>query len=117
MQNTRLNRLLGTATDRLAGWLKNPWRRTSVLLISLLLGHFLSSVVSTVAGQAAQADIYMAVLLVGVCELISRLAYRSPDRALGEATFQGRSLLLQAANTLKIGLLYGMFVEALKLGS
>ena len=113
MQNTRLNRLLGTTTDRLSGWVSNPWRRTSVLIISLLLGNFLASVVSTISGQSATADVYVAAVLVAICELISRVAYRTPPGSEPK----DRSLLLQSTNALKIGLIYGMFVEALKLGS
>ncbi|HEY9907767.1 MAG TPA: DUF565 domain-containing protein [Thermosynechococcaceae cyanobacterium] len=113
MQNTRLNRLLTTTTDRLTGWVSNPWRRTSVLIISLLLGNFLASAVSTITGQAASLDVYVAAILTAICEVISRVAYRPQ----ASSTKERRSLLLQAINTLKIGLLYGMFVEALKLGS
>ena len=116
MQNTRLNRLLGTTTDRLTSWVSNPWRRTSVLVISVLLGNFLASAVSTIAGQAANLDVYVAAVLVAICELINRLVYRSST--LGEQSLKARgSLPLQAVNALKIGLIYGMFVEALKLGS
>lgn len=114
MQNTRLNRLLGTTTDRLTGWVSNPWRRTSLLIISVLLGNFLASIVSTIAGQAASADVYVATILVATCELISRIAYRTQA---GGSALKPRSLLLQSTNALKIGLTYGMFVEALKLGS
>jgi hypothetical protein len=113
MQNTRLNRLLGTTTDRLTGWLKNPWRRTSVWLISLLLGNFLASAISTIAGQSASLDVYVAAILVAICELTSWIVY-GPT---GAAVPPERRSLLQATNALKIGLLFGIFVEALKLGS
>jgi len=110
MQNTRLNNLFDRTFDRLGDWLRNPWRRLSVLVISLLLGNFLGPAISTVSGQKADLDIVVAALLVAVTELISRIAYRSkPETA--------RSLLIQVPNALKIGIVYSLFVEAFKLGS
>jgi hypothetical protein len=110
MQNTRLNTLLDGIATKLGSWLQNPWRRLSVLIISLLLGNFLGPAISTIAGQKAELDIIMAAILVALTELISRIVYGSrPETA--------RSLLLQIPNTLKLGLTYSLFVEAFKLGS
>jgi hypothetical protein len=110
MQNTRLSTLFDTLTNALGGWLRNPWRRLSVLIISLLFGNFLASAISTIAGQKAELDIVAAVFLVAGTELISRLAYSGN-------TELGRSLLVQLLNMIKIGMIYGLFVEAFKLGS
>ena len=109
MQNTRLNRLLAGTTDRLLGWLRNPWRRLSVLIISLLLGNFLGTAVSTTTGQQAQWDITVAAILVLGVELINRITYRR--------SLTTRSILIEVPNALKIGLTYSLFVDALKLGS
>lgn len=110
MQDTRLTRLIDTTTGRLLGWLQNPWRRLSVVLISLLLGNFLGTAISTIAGQRGSLDIYVAAILAGLCELLSRITYR--NRTPG-----ARSLFLETANAIKIGLIYSLFVEAFKLGS
>lgn len=110
MQNTRLNNLFDTATSQVTSWLRNPWRRLSVLLISLLLGNFLGTVVSTVAGQQAALDVWVAGILVLATEVINRFAYAS----LPEVR---RSLPVQLINALKLGLTYSLFVEAFKLGS
>lgn len=40
MQRTRLSTLVDTAGGRLEQFFTNPWRRLSLLLISLLLGIF-----------------------------------------------------------------------------
>lgn len=110
MQNTRLNNLFDTLAAQLGGWLRNPWRRLSVLIISLLLGNFLGTAISTVSGQQADLDILVSGILVFLTELISRVAY-------GGTAEMRRSLPVQILNALKLGLMYSLFVEAFKLGS
>ena len=110
MQNTRINRLIDVLGEQFAGWASNPWRRISLLLISLLFGTFLGTAISTIAGQAANWDIITAGLLVLVTELVNWLVYRS-KRAVASY------LWVEMLNALKIGLTYNLFVEAFKLGS
>ncbi|MGI0486917.1 DUF565 domain-containing protein [Pantanalinema rosaneae CENA516] len=110
MQNTRLNNLVDNWIAGAEGWLRNPWRRLSVVIISLLLGNFLATALATVAGQRAELDIIIAGLLVVLIELINRIHY-------GGSVELRRSLLVQNLNAIKIGLMYGFFVEAFKLGS
>lgn len=122
MQNTRLNQLVDRGIIQLEAWLSNPWRRWSLLLISLLLGFFMGEVVSSIAGQAARWDVtYAAILVVGV-EVLNGMIYRRgearemadrrdrPDRSR-------RVFLLEVTNNFKIGLTYSLFLEAFKLGS
>ncbi|MEG4228832.1 DUF565 domain-containing protein [Microcoleus sp. N9_B2] len=110
MQNTRINRLLDVLGDRFGGWLSNPWRRISLLIISLLFGTFLGTALSTIAGQSADWDIIAAALLVLWTELVSLLLYRWQR--------PGTSYLwLEMLQALKIGVTYNLFVEAFKLGS
>lgn len=111
MQNTRLNNLVDVVGTRLAGWLRNPWRRLSLIVISLLFGIFLGTAISTTAGQAADWDIIAAGLLVIFTEGASWIFY-SITRRRGT-----RSLIIDMLNALKIGLTYSLFVEAFKLGS
>jgi Protein of unknown function (DUF565) len=110
MQNTRINRLIDVLGDQLGNWLSNPWRRISLLVISLLFGTFLGTAISTIAGQSADWDIIAAGLLVLLTELVNRLVYGSRRPA-------GGSLWVEMLNALKIGLTYNLFVEAFKLGS
>lgn len=110
MQNTRLNSLVDTIVGQLRRWFFNPWRRLSLLLISLLFGFFLGSAVSTTAGQAADWDIIAAAILVTLSEVVDRIYY-SRNR------LTGRSLWVEVLNALKIGLTYSLFLEAFKLGS
>ncbi|MBD2185053.1 DUF565 domain-containing protein [Planktothrix sp. FACHB-1355] len=111
MQNTRLNNLANILASQLSSWFGNPWRRLSLMTISLLFGVFLGTAIPTTAGQAADWDIIGAGLLVLFTELASRIFYGTK--------WQGgsRSLLAQMLNALKIGLIYSLFIEAFKLGS
>ena len=110
MQNTRLSTIVNTTAGQLTQVFRNPWRRTSLLIIGLLLGFFLGSAISTSAGQKADLDVVAAFFLVLVTESISRFTYGGSDR------FR-RSLMGEVLNALKLGLIYSLFLEAFKLGS
>lgn len=110
MQNTRLNRLVDVATGQLGRWLRNPWRRLSVQIICLLFGFFLGSALSTVAGQRAELDIVVAAVLAALTEFVSWLTFARRSNT-------PRPQWIDFLNTMKIGLIYSLFVEAFKLGS
>jgi hypothetical protein len=116
MQNTRLNTLFSVSLTRLSSWLSNPWRRTSLSAISLLLGFFLASALSTSLGARSDWDTVTAGLTVLVTEAINRFVYGA-RRTLPDGSLAKRSLLSTMLNNLKLGLLYGMCLEAFKLGS
>lgn len=110
MQNTRLNNLLDTITRSLSQWFLNPWRRLSLILISFLFGFFLGSAVSTTAGQKAELDIVVAAFLVILTEIFSKIFYTRSWLARA-------ALWVETLNYLKVGFIYSLFLEALKLGS
>lgn len=110
MQNTRLNSLVAAVTGQLRALFLNPWRRLSLLVISLLFGFFLGNAVATTAGQSADWDVVGAGILVALTEVVDRIYYR-------RNRLSGRSLWLEALKALKIGLTYSLFLEAFKLGS
>ena len=121
MQNTRLNTLIDRIFQQFTQWAENPWRRLSLIIISLLFGNFLASAIATSTGQRTDLDIFVSIILVIAVELISWLTYgtiagqRRPGKynvILGQ-----RPILIAILNNLKIGLIYGLFVEAFKLGS
>ncbi len=117
VQNTRLNSLVDVGSERLVRWLQNPWRRTSLLIISLLFGNFLATVVATTTGQTADWDVLVALLLLGLIELTNWLVYGSLGRRSPTVNPVPRSLVVIMLNGIKLGLIYGLFVEAFKLGS
>jgi Protein of unknown function (DUF565) len=117
MQNTRLNTLLDVNFGRLSRWALNPWRRTSLSIISLLVGFFLASALSTTFGARSEWDILVAGIAAFLAEAISRIFYRSKPRVLSNGEVVPRSLLLILLNDTKIGAIYGLALEACKLGS
>lgn len=110
MQNTRLNRLVNVINAQLGRWLLNPWRRVSLLIISLLFGFALALAISGIAGQKANIDVTVALMVSILVEGVNWLAYRSPNRLR-------QSFWVENLNALKIGLSYGLFLLAFMLGS
>jgi hypothetical protein len=116
MQQTRLNSIFDVLGDRLARLFTNPWRRIALLLISLLLGIFMGSAVSTTAGQAANWDVVVAAIILLFVEIISRSVYGFRSKSVDQENPR-YNLLLDVLNKFKIGLVYSLFLEAFKLGS
>jgi Protein of unknown function (DUF565) len=110
MQNTRLTTLVNTLSVQLQEQLRNPWRRLATLGISLLFGIYLGTAFSSVAGQLAQLDILACGAVAIAVELISWLFYSSRFNLR-------KSLLGEALNALKFGVIYGLFLIAFLLGS
>lgn len=118
MQNTRLNTLINALGSRLGGWLLNPWRRLSLGIISLLFGNFFAISISSIAGQTADLDVVISLFLLLFVEIVSRLVYGTSRSVMPSgAASKPRALFLEMLNAFKLGMVYGLFVEAFKLGS
>ena len=103
-QSTRLQRSFGGLVQQLETWAGNPWRRLSVLSIAALFGFFVGSAITSVEGVLGQMDPVGALIVVLGTEVTVRL------RRAGSPT-----LVEQVLNVSRIGLLYGLFLEAFKL--
>ncbi|USR89993.1 DUF565 domain-containing protein [Phormidium yuhuli AB48] len=108
MQNTRLNRLVDVLLARFLLWARNPWRRTSLIIIGFLLGYFLANAISTISGQKAFLDMTVSFLMLLLTEAVNWLVY---------ARLRQSSLFSDTLSAIKVGFVYGLFVEAFKLGS
>lgn len=118
MQDTRLNSLVNRSLQWLTLWLDNPWRRLSLIVIALLFGYFVANVISTVTGQTADLDVIVSLAMLGFTELVSWLVYStSRPRNRTQQAPQRRFLGIELLNAIKIGLIYGFYLEAFKLGS
>ena len=144
MQRTRLNTLFDQVSLRFRQWVFNPWRRLALITLSLLFGNFFATAISATAGQAAKLDVTIAAMLVVLVEFISWTYYRfrprrreirlaqeddptvlpsltAPDvivqSGIDGGPVRSRSTLMESLNAFKLGLIYGLFVEAFKLGS
>jgi hypothetical protein len=121
VQKTRLNTLVDRLGKQFDRWSENPWRRLSLIIISLLFGNFLASAIATTTGQRTDLDAIVSLVTLTMVESISWLTYGTsfgrrqidePNAILGK-----RPLWIALLNSLKLGLVYGLFIEAFKLGS
>ena len=110
MQQTRLNLLLTLGFRQISQFFANPWRKLSLILVSLLLGFFSGSAVTSTVGQAGKWDISVAIAYLIFSEITNMIVYRRRAN-------QGRVLWLDVLNAFKIGFVYCLYLEALKLGS
>ncbi|MCC5898123.1 MAG: DUF565 domain-containing protein [Phormidium sp. BM_Day4_Bin.17] len=108
MQNTRLNRLVDVLLARFVAWARNPWRRTSLIIIGFLFGYFLGNAISTISGQKAFLDMTVAFIMLLMTEAVNWLVY---------GRLRQSSLFSDTLSATKVGLVYSLFVEAFKLGS
>lgn len=110
MQNTRLNTLVSGIGAQIRQELRNPWRRLSVLIISLLLGICVGVSYAAIAGQLALLDTTVAGLVLLFTELVNWVFYQNRGNAR-------KALWGEALNAFKIGLTYSLFVLAFMFGS
>lgn len=99
---------MAQAGDRLSLWAVNPWRRLSLLAIVLLSGFALGGGMAAISGALQEIDQIAALLLVLVLEAAVRL--RRPLRRRA-----GDGLSLQLLDMARIGVLYGLMLDAFKL--
>nr|YP_009745207.1 hypothetical chloroplast RF20 [Halymenia maculata]QIG87217.1 hypothetical chloroplast RF20 [Halymenia maculata] len=76
--------------------------------MSLLLGFFTATIISTIPSQTGDWGILAGAIIVTCNESISKLIYNSHHNRIN---------ILNIINCVKIGIIYGLFVDAFKLGS
>lgn len=85
-------------------------------LLSILIGFFTSTALSTIPAQAGDWGIAAAAIITVNQEIVSRISYQDnilPDHK----AHMSIKIFLKYCNSIKIGILYGLFVDAFKLGS
>ena len=89
-------------------WANNPWRRYSILLITILIGYFIGSSLGMISAVAELMDPVAAFLSVVFIEIliVLRRNFRSERK---------KKLLVLFLDSLRLGLFYGFFTESLKL--
>lgn len=80
----------------------------SLNLISLIFGFFIASILSTLPSQTGEWGIINAAIIITTNEFISKIIYSLKK-------YQNK--YLNFINNIKIGIIYGLFVDAFKLGS
>lgn len=79
----------------------------SLNLVNLIFGFFLASILSTLPSQTGEWGIINAAFIITINEFISKLIYRQKKK----------NKYLKFINNIRIGVIYGLFVDAFKLGS
>ena len=82
----------------------------SFRLISLFLGFFISSILSTIPAQTGDWGIIAGSIIVTINEIVSKFIYY-------RNSYSNKVWFIDIINSIKIGIIYGLFVDSFKLGS
>ena len=107
-QKTKFQLKIVENIQTLSNWAKNPWRRYSISLITLLIGYFFGSSLGMISAVAELMDPVAAFLSVVFIEIL--IALRRNLRFERKKKF-----LVLLLDSLRLGLFYGFFTESLKL--
>ena len=84
-------------------------KNLAVGIISLLIGFFMSTTLSTIPGQTGDWSIVGASIIVAFTEIISKNVYYFHNNKNFEKSKNNRRLsMIQIINSLKIGIVYGL---------
>ncbi len=81
----------------------------NISILSLMLGFFFANILSTTPAQTGEWNIMSGSIIVTFNEVINKLIYKKK--------YTEKFLILNLINNVKIGIIYGLFVDAFKLGS
>ncbi len=106
--STGLNKNFGKAIVSLESWADNPWRRYSLLLIVFFGSFVIGSSLGMINGVLALMDPIGAFFTVILLEVMVRMRkiFINKNRS---------SIVLQILDSVRMGLLYGLFMEGFKL--
>lgn len=82
----------------------------SLQLVSLFLGFFCCTIICSVPKQTGDCGLIIALFLVITNEFLSILIYSSRK-------YKYNNIIAKTINSIKIGIIYGLFVDSFKLGS
>ena len=88
-------------------------------LISFLSGFLFSSILDTTLGEFSEWAIVGAALIVSSLEIVTKIFYSTNSR-LRKKKFSKKYSIMVVLNVLqffKVGIIYGLIVDAFKLGS
>lgn len=88
----------------------------SFQLLSILLGFFASTALSTIPAQTGDWGIVAAAIIVTNQEIISKITYQNNILINYDYNIK-LNKYLKYCNNIKVGIIYGLFVDAFKLGS
>ena len=94
--------------DRLSNWAVNPWRRYSLLLIIFFIGFLIGSSLGMINGVLALMDPVGAFITLIFLEILikARFIFLKSRKPI---------ILVRVFDLFRIGLVYGLITEGLKL--
>nr|YP_009399886.1 hypothetical protein [Tolypiocladia glomerulata]ARW69705.1 hypothetical protein [Tolypiocladia glomerulata] len=81
----------------------------NISILSFMLGFFFANILSTIPAQTGEWNIMSGSIIVTFNEIINKKIYKD--------TNINKYIAIQLINNIKIGIIYGLFVDAFKLGS
>ncbi len=116
MSNTRFTLFFTNIFQLLDSKIQTYSINFPIKILLLLLGFFIATVLATVFGQTGDWDVLVAGILVAMIEILGNKMYSKKDISTKQV-FNISFLSLIGINYIKIGLIFGLFVDAFKLGS
>nr|WDA98829.1 hypothetical protein SCTW_047 [Sciadococcus taiwanensis] len=86
------------------------------IITSLLLGFFSATILATILGQTGDWGMLAGSLLTAFTEILSKFIYNHTYSTKIKSVLKNNKCLT-LLNNVKIGFIYGLFVDAFKLGS
>jgi len=122
---TRLERYLDIQYERLKTYLFYHWKNLTKATIIFFVGFFWASGLATLIGQTGDWDVLISAIIIYLNELISKWVYGLEGKATQSFPVLRKKYLPTSINfpiknqinQFKLGLLYGLFIDAFKLGS
>lgn len=100
----------------LQNFLTNRLTSVGVQILNTLIGFFAATALSTIPTQQGDWSIVAATIIIVNQEIISKIIYQyiQPNYSRSNSYL---NIFIKNCNNIKVGILYGLFVDAFKLGS
>ncbi len=109
MQKTRFTKFLDSFEFNLIRWISDSWRKRSIMLLSILLGYYLTNSFISFLLDKSVNTIFLAITILLLMEFSIRSLFFSKVSKI--------SFIVLALNNFRIGSTYALILEAFKLGS
>ena len=121
---TRLERYLDIQYQRLKKYIYYHWSNLTQATLIFFIGFFAASGIATLIGQTGDWDVLVSAIIVSFNEIINKWVYGlqiKNNQSLFFININSRGStkipFKNQINHFKLGLLYGLFIDAFKLGS
>ena len=114
--NTNIQLQIINIKKELSFFLNYKINSLGLQLLNILLGFFIATALSTIPAQTGDWGVVAAAIIVTNQEIISKIIYQN-KKSINKGRTYFLNLFLKYCNSIKLGIIYGLFVDAFKLGS